>query len=206
MRRTFTTALALSCLAAPAFAERLDLPGRSYGGKVRAGPGMQHPQVGSTGLNTDIMLVERSDRMDDYDWFLIRLPNGATGYQWGGLMCAHGETHGVLTICGSQMDADLSGLPPAPQAPELEPELADGPESDVTYSCNEGIPLYVEYRNEGTDYVAYASHDSFPAVRLVQVRSGSGIQFENGAYWMGGKGPEMSINFDGIEDHCWQEH
>jgi membrane-bound inhibitor of C-type lysozyme len=205
MHRIACTTLALLCLAAPALAERLDLPGRSYGGKVRAGPGMAHAQTDSTQLNTPILLLERSDHMDGYDWFFIQLPDGTTGFQWGGLMCAEGEIHGVLTICGSPQDAELSGLAPAP-GPEPAPVPSDSPASDVTYSCNEGIPLYVEYRNEGADFVAYASHDGFPPVRLVQIPSGSGLQFESGAYWMGGKGPEMTIDFDGIQDHCWQEH
>ncbi|MBO0903502.1 MliC family protein [Jiella sonneratiae] len=186
--------------ATPAFAEQLNLSGRSYGGKVRSGPGAGYRQVGSTRLNERIVLIERSTRMDGYDWFLIRMPNGRTGYQWGGLMCADGEESGILTICGSQQDRQLSGL--GGDAGGGQPGSGRPPARDVAYSCNEGIPLTVRYRNEGRNFVAYASHDSLPEIRLVQVPSGSGVQFQAGRNWLGGKGREVSINFDGIEDSC----
>ncbi|MCQ0988559.1 MliC family protein [Jiella marina] len=198
-RSAILVAAMLGLSASSALAERLDLPGRSYGGKVRAGPGLNHSQIGSTRLNDRIILLERSVRMDGYDWFLIEMPNGRTGFQWGGLMCADGEETGILTICGSQQDAELSGLRPRQQ----QPQPSGAPESDVAYSCNEGIPLNVRYRNEGRDFVAYVSHDSYPEVRLVQIPSGSGVQFQSGRNWMGGKGGEVSINFGGIEDTCY---
>lgn len=202
-RKMLPGAVAVAMLAAvPAEAQRMDVSGRSYGGKVRAGPGLDHAPVGTTRLGEPITLLERSVRMDGHDWFRIRMANGRTGFQWGGLMCADGEESGVLTICGSPQDAELSGRPAAPSAAS---DARDAPESDVAYSCNEGIPLTVRYRNEGADFVAYVSHDSFPEVRLVQVPSGSGVQFQAGRNRMGGKGREVSIDFDGVTDTCRED-
>lgn len=195
LNKTALLAAALLFPAAEVAAEFINTTGRSYGGRVRMGPGLTHTQIASTALNTQIIIIERSVRMDGYDWFLIQLPNGNQGFQWGGLMCADTEMSGVLTICGSPQDIELSGLDVAPPAPA-------GPGTFVAYSCNEGIPLHVRYRQEGAEFVAYASHDSFPEVRLVETPSGSGVQYEAGAYWMGESGGEVSINFDGIEDRC----
>lgn len=178
---------------------RLDLPGKSYGGKVRAGPGLNYRQVGSTRLNDRIVLLERSVRMDDFDWFLIRMPNGATGYQWGGLMCADGEETGILTICGSQQDQQLSGYNSGGNT-----TVSQAPQNDEYYNCNEGIPLTIRFRNEGTEFVAYVSHDSFPEIRLPQIPGGSGNQFQSGPNWMGTKGNQAIINFNGIEDTCFR--
>ncbi|MEM1388627.1 MAG: MliC family protein [Pseudomonadota bacterium] len=196
LAKYFTAAFLIAVLpVTEAFAQSFPITGRSYGGRVRMGPGLEHRQITSTGLNTRIVLLQRAAFMDGYDWFLIQLPNGNQGYQWGGLICADTGIGGVLTTCGSPQDIELSGLAPPPTP-------SPTPETFVAYSCNEGIPLHVRYRREGADMVAYASHDSFPEVRLLQIPSGSGTQYEDGAYWLGEKGGTASINFDGIEDSC----
>ncbi len=195
--KCLATALAIVLPVAEATAQFLNVTGRSYGGRVRMGPGLEHRQIGSTGLNTPIILLQRSARMDGYDWFLIQLPNGNQGYQWGGLMCADSEETGVLTLCGSQEDRELSGLDPSPL-----PTPSD--EVFIAYSCNEGIPLHVRLREEGADFVAYASHDSFPEIRMVQTAGGGILKYEEGAYSLIIAGTEALVDFDGIRDGCRQ--
>ncbi|EAU40370.1 hypothetical protein FP2506_04050 [Fulvimarina pelagi HTCC2506] len=200
--RTLLTVAAFTTSLVPAVAQIMDVPGRSYGGVVRSGPGLNYPQIASTRLNDDITLLQRSARMDDYNWFQIRLSNGLVGYQFGGLFCAHSEESGVLTICGSELDAQLSGYPArTATTPQPQPQPR---QTIVEYSCNEGIPLIARYVDEPDGTVAYVSHDSYPEVRLPQIVSGSGIQFQSGPNWFGGKGREMSINFNGIEDTCYE--
>lgn len=67
----------------------LNIGARSYGGKLRAGPGMEFMQVGSLAEGDRVtLLVNTQERMNGYDWFFIRLPNGEEAYQWGGLLCS----------------------------------------------------------------------------------------------------------------------
>lgn len=67
----------------------LSICARSYGGKVRAGPGMEFRQVGSLAEGDRVtLLYNTQERMNGYDWFFIRLPNGEEAYQWGGLLCS----------------------------------------------------------------------------------------------------------------------
>ena len=75
--------------------------GLSLGGKVRTGPGMDFTQVGSLAYGTPITLLEDTGvLMDGYNWFFIQEPNGDTGFQWGGIICApDGSVPGVFERC-----------------------------------------------------------------------------------------------------------
>ncbi|MEO0546574.1 MAG: hypothetical protein AAF035_06470 [Pseudomonadota bacterium] len=77
--------------------------------------------------------------------------------------------------------------------------------SIVNYSCNEGIPLVVRYENIGNQSYAYVSHDSLPEIKMSSVRSGSGSQYVSGANSIHSKGNFVYANFNGIEDHCYQD-
>ena len=77
---------------------RFPMPGRSLGGKVRAGPSLDDPKIASLGEGDDITLLARAGTMDGYDWFKIGF-HGRTGYQWGGIMCAQNPIRGILQQC-----------------------------------------------------------------------------------------------------------
>ena len=85
--------------------------GRSYGGLLRAGPGMQHPKLASVAEGERIRILEKtSEQLDDYTWFRVMTSHGE-GFQWGGLFCSDGPEplEGVLTVCGSEHEASLFG-------------------------------------------------------------------------------------------------
>ncbi|MXO91909.1 MliC family protein [Pontixanthobacter aquaemixtae] len=67
----------------------LNIRARSYGGIVRAGPGMEFDRVTSLQEGDPVtLLVNTGEHMNGYDWFMIMLPDGEIGYQWGGLLCS----------------------------------------------------------------------------------------------------------------------
>ena len=97
-------------------ANTLPQTGLSYGGKVRAGPSMNHAQIGSLQENADITILGRTGVfMNGYEWFVISYKNGSTGFQWGGIMCSKNDVAGVLDQCAApqpyqgQQDANTSG-------------------------------------------------------------------------------------------------
>lgn len=82
--------------------EALNIEARSYGGKVRAGPGMEFDQIASLREGDAMTLLNNTGvAMNGYDWFFIRLPDGQEGYQWGGLLCSD-----ALHVAGIYGDRD----------------------------------------------------------------------------------------------------
>ncbi|MBV0912874.1 SH3 domain-containing protein [Anianabacter salinae] len=73
----------------------------AMGGNLRAGPGTQFSDVGSVAYETEIVLLQDTGIvMDGYTWFRIQLPNGVSGFQWGGIICAPFEpVAGLLEDC-----------------------------------------------------------------------------------------------------------
>ena len=65
----------------------------------------------------------------------------------------------------------------------------------VEYSCDEGIPLIVEYLNTNSTSIATVSHDSGPKIVLEQVVSGSGVQYSNGEWTLHSKGDTAHISW-----------
>jgi len=64
------------------------VPGQSWGGKLRSGPGMDYEQVGSLYEGNSVtLLLNTGVAMNGYDWFRIRTADGREAYQWGGLLC-----------------------------------------------------------------------------------------------------------------------
>jgi hypothetical protein len=65
---------------------------KSWGGIVRAGPGMQFARVASLKEGDPITAVEQSrQQLDGFPWFKIRYGKNKTGYQWGGVICPVGK-------------------------------------------------------------------------------------------------------------------
>ncbi|MGE0039523.1 MAG: SH3 domain-containing protein [Xanthobacteraceae bacterium] len=75
--------------------------GQSWGGIVRAGPGQEFDKLASLKEGDPITVIEQSKEMDDYFWYKIRYgKQNRTGYQWGGIICAVGQTvQGALGQC-----------------------------------------------------------------------------------------------------------
>ena len=73
----------------------------------------------------------------------------------------------------------------------------------VEYTCNEGIPLIVEYINTQTTSIAVISHDSSPRITLDSVPSGSGAQYSNGNWVLHVKGKTALVGTQGqTDDEC----
>ncbi len=94
----------LPCIPTPANVPLdavLDTPGRSLGGKVRSGPGMDFPQVGSLPEGTRVKIHANAGvHFNGYDWFEI-VSGDVRGYQWGGIMCSEGRlVPGIFQQCG----------------------------------------------------------------------------------------------------------
>jgi hypothetical protein len=75
-------------------------PGKSYGGKVRGGPGLQYQQVGSLREGDRIRIMTGTGvMMNGYEWFEIRYRNGRSGFQWGGIMCSQKPHPTIYKTC-----------------------------------------------------------------------------------------------------------
>ena len=93
----------------------LNLPGRSLGGKMRAGPGMDFAQVGSLSENLPVTIRRNSGvAFNGYDWFEVKA-NGRIGYQWGGIMCSEGQQiAGIFEQCGARGQPQPAASPGVP--------------------------------------------------------------------------------------------
>lgn len=80
----------------------VNLPGRSLGGNLRAGPGTDEPSLGAVVENAPLTIVTNSGvDFDGYDWFRVQLGDGRSGYQWGGILCSEGtQMAGLYQACG----------------------------------------------------------------------------------------------------------
>lgn len=69
--------------------------GFSFGGNLRAGPGTQFADVGSTFNGQPLTLVSDSFvSLNGFTWWRVRLQNGQEAFQWGGLLCSPGNNLG----------------------------------------------------------------------------------------------------------------
>lgn len=74
--------------------------GISLGGNLRAGPGMNFADVGSTFEGMEIIMVQNSGVfMNGYPWWLVQSTDGVQSYQWGGLLCVPGRPTQGLYQC-----------------------------------------------------------------------------------------------------------
>jgi len=75
----------------------------------------------------------------------------------------------------------------------------------VEYTCNEGIPLLVEYINTHDSSIAIISHDSSPKITLDSIPSGSGSKYFNGDWLLHVKGKVAFVGTQGrADDECRQ--
>jgi hypothetical protein len=89
----------------------------SWGGKVRAGPGMEYEHVASLKEGDPVVLIGVSDVvMNGYPWFQIKYRDELEGYKWGGILCATNEwVDGLHRQCtNSEVLEDL----------ELQPDIS----------------------------------------------------------------------------------
>ena len=78
--------------------------GLSYGGILRAGPGMDYAKLGSLQPDDDINLLEDTGVwFNDYKWYKVDSPIGV-GYHWGGIFCSEGKApEGVFQSCAQDV-------------------------------------------------------------------------------------------------------
>ena len=77
------------------------MPALSWGGNLRAGPGMNFAGVGSLREREPITIIQDSGvSMNGSNWFLVRTQRGQQAYHWGGIMCVPGAmVQGVYGNC-----------------------------------------------------------------------------------------------------------
>lgn len=93
----------------PAATSIENLSALSYGGILRAGPGMDSKKKASIRLGQPIELLEATGIWtDDFQWFKVRTGSG-TGYHWGGIFCTKGgaKPEGVLYDCDENPPASF---------------------------------------------------------------------------------------------------
>ena len=73
----------------------LRMPGTSFGGSLRARPGVDTGRVGSLAEGTPVLVVANSGVWwNGYYWFEVIAPDapgGETSFQWGGILCVEGD-------------------------------------------------------------------------------------------------------------------
>lgn len=81
--------------------ENENFVGRSLGGNVRKGPGLEFDAMQSVEEGTWLTIVRSSGVvMDGYDWFEVRFDDGMEGFMWGGILCSNGQLlTGVYEQC-----------------------------------------------------------------------------------------------------------
>ena len=74
--------------AGPGAGGMFPIQARSWGGKVRSGPGANFAAIGSLREREPITLLAQSDAplFQNFPWFKIQF-HGRIGYQWGGIIC-----------------------------------------------------------------------------------------------------------------------
>jgi len=62
---------------------------KSWGGKLRGGPGVEYSQTGSLHEGARVTLLQNTGvKWNGYDWFRIRTADGKEAFQWGGILCS----------------------------------------------------------------------------------------------------------------------
>ncbi|KPP87207.1 MAG: Bacterial SH3 domain [Rhodobacteraceae bacterium HLUCCA08] len=67
------------------------VPAVSSGGRLRDGPGLEFRIIDTLAPGSAVEIVLNTRRFHDgYEWLELRLPDGRSGYHWGGLVCLSG--------------------------------------------------------------------------------------------------------------------
>ena len=79
----------------------VDRPGQSLGGNMRTGPGVSHSRMKPLRGDTRLVILSNTRvSYRGYDWFRVKLADGRTGFQWGGILCSEGEAvEGLKRAC-----------------------------------------------------------------------------------------------------------
>jgi hypothetical protein len=75
--------------------------GVSYGGVLRAGPGMKYAKVASLQEGDPIDILEDTGIwFNEYKWYRVQTHRGS-GYHWGGIFCVEADTQieGIFQKC-----------------------------------------------------------------------------------------------------------
>ena len=159
----------------------------SGGGIVRGGPGTNFRKLTSLRQFEPLTVIANSGvMMNGYPWFEVRYRGGRRGFQWGGLICSTDRPFGGTfdTCANFRRSLQGSNTPPAPK-PQTRRQ--------VSYSCNEGIPLNVIFVDDDRQSFAVYSHDSGPQIRVPAQPSGSGFAYSDGFNELRGKGNQIML-------------
>jgi len=77
------------------------LPGQSWGGILRTGPGMDYPKKASLHEGDKVRILEDTGIwFNGYKWYRISSPKGE-GFKWGGILCTEGQAppDGIYLQC-----------------------------------------------------------------------------------------------------------
>ena len=115
--------------------------GKSLGGIVREGPGINYRRLRSFRNGRNVRILANSGvRMNGFDWFQISLGNNRTAYQWGGIMCSNRFLlKGIYRVCSTQRPRTFAPpriqrapiprfnppRPPIPRGPAPRRQLSD---------------------------------------------------------------------------------
>ncbi len=159
----------------------------SGGGVVRGGPGTNYRKLSSLRQFEALTVVANTGvMMNGYPWFQIRYRGGRNGYQWGGLICSTNRPFsGTFDTCAN-FRRTLQGSNSVPQTNQQT-------RREVTYFCNEGIPLRVTFVEDSRQSFAVYSHDSGPQIRVPIQPSGSGFSYSDGFNELRGKGRGITL-------------
>ncbi len=132
MNYLFKIVFSLIFLLSVGYASGQEIKAGSWGGKVRAGPGMQFQQIASLRNGDPVRLLENTRvMMNGYPWYRISYRGGKTGYQWGGILCSYDNPIGGLyKICEvdnrRQTSAQSQGLQELPCSAESQTRSISG--------------------------------------------------------------------------------
>lgn len=69
--------------------QSMDKSAVSWGGRMRAGPGLTFTQTASLSRGQNLRIISQTDKTYlDRPWFQVRLENDDKGYVWGGILCS----------------------------------------------------------------------------------------------------------------------
>ena len=87
----------------------LEVPGKSFGGTLRAGPDIGSARVGSLREGDSITVIANTGIWwDGYYWFEVLPPSGRgeTSFQWGGILCVRGDRVPGASPCTDHWPTD----------------------------------------------------------------------------------------------------
>ncbi len=144
-------------------------PAASWGGIVRAGPGMHFDRITSLFEHEALTIVARtSEMMNGYPWMQIQYRDGRYGYQWGGIICATDYPR-----------SDLHERCASTRQSETETHINPSVRETVRYQCNDGTIMDVHLDNRAAETLAVVKRNG-TSDYLVQIISGSGALYSNG--------------------------